>query len=164
MDHTDIKFVQFRSIYVSKFLSSCWYLTALPSFRNGHSSWTERGWSVWKVLTYGSACCCVWQHPVWKYGCIYRVQDQCQYGCRYRWKQQPATIERYLCDQTNCIKLQWQGGTWSVPVWLPVQVGTAACNHRTIVYVLCFHVNLHRAVCVLILNIIANCAVCMFWY
>jgi hypothetical protein len=39
------------------------------------------------------------------------VRDQYQYGCWYRWEQHPATIKRHLCDQTNCIKLQSQGGT-----------------------------------------------------
>jgi hypothetical protein len=39
------------------------------------------------------------------------VHDQCQYGCWYRWEQQPATIEQHLCGQTNCIKLQSQYST-----------------------------------------------------
>jgi hypothetical protein len=34
------------------------------------------------------------------------VHDQCQYGCWYRWEQQPATIERHLCGQTNLIMVQ----------------------------------------------------------
>jgi hypothetical protein len=91
-------------------------------------------WSVpiWLLVQVGTAACDRRTVPVWsdKLHQVSTVHDQCQYGWWYGWEQQPATIERYLCDQTNCIKLQSQYSTWSVPIWLVVQVGTAACDHR----------------------------------
>ena len=165
-----VKLLQFRSIYISEFLSSCLLLTSLPSIKSGHNSWTEEGWSVWKVLTYGSASCCEWQHPQWKYDCIYRVHDQCQYGCWYRWEQQPATIEWHLCGQTassyshSTLHDQCQYGCWYRWEQQPSTIEQHLCDQTNLIMVQSLNdkVEVYMSYCHRLLT--CGCCVCACRY